>query len=116
VAVVEGVAGWKAAPGQNAKPVEVLHYVNNRVQLSVESPRPTFMVTSEAYYPGWRVWVDGREASLVLTNASFRGLPLEAGRHRIEMVFRPTKLWYGAAISVLGLVALVGAFLKRSAN
>ena len=116
VAVVEGVAGWKGAPGQNAKPVEVLHYVNNRMQLSVESPRPTFMVTSEAYYPGWRVWVDGRETSLVLTNAAFRGLPLAAGRHWIEMVFRPTTIWYGAVISVLGLVALVGAFLKRSAN
>jgi hypothetical protein len=116
VAVVEGVPGWKGSPDEEAKPVEVVQYGNNRVKLRVELTHPVFMSTSEAYYPGWRASVDGREVPLVLTNAAFRGLPLEAGRHRIEMVFRPVTLWYGAAISLLGLAAVLGTFLKGSAN
>ena len=43
-------------------------------------------------------------------NEAFRGVPLAAGRHVIEMTYAPRTLALGKALSVLGLM-LVAAIL-----
>jgi len=55
--------------------VRVIEYTARSVMLESHSPAPAFLVTSEAYYPGWRAFVDGRPERLALTNVAFRGLP-----------------------------------------
>jgi uncharacterized membrane protein YfhO len=86
--------------------------------LDVESPQPAFLVTSEAHYPGWRAFLDGVETPIAMTNAAFRGLPVPAGRHRVEMRFEPAILARAAAVSIAGLALLAAAVLfgdrKRS--
>ena len=64
------------------------------------------LVTSEAWYPGWRAWIDGREHPLMLTNAAFRGLPVPAGRHTVTMRFEPAILWQSGALALAALAAL----------
>jgi hypothetical protein len=87
--------------------VRVAGYGFAHLELDVETPSPAFLVTSETFYPGWRAWVDGREASLRMTNAAFRGLEVDAGHHRVEMRFRPTILYKGAAVSLASLLVAV---------
>lgn len=110
LAVVEGPIEFQngiEGPGGN---VRVIEYEPRRVTLEVESAAPAFLVTSETYYPGWQAFVDGRERPLVLTNVAFRGMPVEAGRHRIEMRFEPSILWRGTVLSAAGWALLVAAF------
>jgi hypothetical protein len=101
------------APRQAGGTVRVAGYGLAHLELDVETPSPAFLVTSETFYPGWRAWVDGREASLRMTNATFRGLEIEGGRHRVEMRFRPTTLYQGAALSLAALI-LAAWFLRPS--
>jgi hypothetical protein len=112
-AVVEGA---EALSGGAEGTVRVLGYSAERVTLESESEARSFLVSSETWYPGWRATVDGRERPLVMTNGAFRGLALEAGRHRIEMRFAPGILWWGAGLSAAGwvLVGLVIGRRKRS--
>jgi Bacterial membrane protein YfhO len=98
-AAVEGLAGGRHAP---ARLLRVTEYSAGRVWVEVEAVGPTFLATSETHYPGWRAFVDGREEKLYYTNGAFRGLPLAAGRHRVEMRFEPAILWRGALLSLLG--------------
>jgi uncharacterized membrane protein YfhO len=119
IAVVEGaVAFSEPARGEPAGTVRVVEYRSPRVVLDVESPQPAFLVTSEAHYPGWRAFLDGVETPIAMTNAAFRGLPVPAGRHRVEMRFEPAILARSAAVSIAGLVLLAAAVLfgdrKRS--
>src|SRR5262249_38011060 len=94
--------------------VSTISYSNRELALDINASGDVFLVTSEAYFPGWRAWIDGRPADLVLTNAAFRGVPIPAGRHHIRMRFSPRVLSYGAALSAATIAALViGCFLRR---
>jgi hypothetical protein len=115
-AVVEGAPRFEdqSAPEDHA-PVRVVLYTPRRVVIETEALHPAFLLTSETYYPGWRAYVDGEEQRLFLTDVAFRGLPVPAGRHRIEMRFGPSALWRGLGISALAGLGLIGvvAFSKR---
>jgi len=109
----EAVAERWSSVGRDVRgampPVSVIEYTNHRVVMESEAPAPAFLVSSDTFYPGWRAFIDGREEPLVLTNAAFRGLPVPAGRHRIEMRFEPAILGYGAAASVAGWLLVLAA-------
>jgi len=114
-AVVEGAVELPATGDSGpAPPVKVLEYGHRQVVLEVDSPAPAFLVSSEVHYPGWRAFVDGREAPLVMTNAAFRGMAAPAGRHRVTMRFTPTLLGYGLALSLAGWGGLAWAVRKRT--
>jgi len=86
--------------------VRIICYEHGLVDLETDATSSQFLVTSEAYYPGWKAWVDGREARLIHTNTGFRGLSVPAGRHTVRMAFQP-RLFYGsAAVSVAGWLIL----------
>jgi uncharacterized membrane protein YfhO len=111
VAVVEGAGPLAGAAGS----VRVEYYSAGRLALETEAAAPSFLVTSESWYPGWRAAIDGREQPLVMTNGAFRGLALPAGRHRVEMRFAPAILWWGAALSAAGCLLMGWALWKRPA-
>ncbi len=114
-AIVEGLPGWgRAAVPHSFPPVRVLRYGLRRVALETESAAPAFLVTSETYYPGWRAWLDGVPRPLYLTNVAFRGLPVPAGRHRVEMYFSPRILPVSAAITLATLALMLLPLAKAS--
>jgi len=50
------------------------------------------LTIAESWYPHWRVWVDGKAATVVRANGALLGVWLAAGKHRVEFCFnRP---WY----------------------
>ncbi len=93
-----------APPGQ----VKVLRYEPRTVLLEVDSPAPAYLVTSEAHYPGWRAFIEGREVPFYYTNVAFRGLPVPAGRHLILMRFSPPLLKRLGALSAAAWLAAAG--------
>ena len=76
-------------------------YEPTRVAISVKTPTATFIVLSDAYYPGWRAQIDSTPATLYETDIAFRGMVVPAGRHQITMQFRPTIFYISAALSII---------------
>lgn len=109
-AVVEGVvpAGEFAAGA-----VRVLEYGPRRIALQVEAPAAAFLATSEADYPGWHAWIDGRPAKRVLTDVAFRGLAVPRGNHVVTMRFDPGILQASAWVSLLAAVTLAAGLFWR---
>jgi hypothetical protein len=91
--------------------VRVLTYENNRVVLEVNTPEAAFLFMSEAYYPGWKAYVDGREEEILRADYVFRAIPVGPGSHRIEVVYQPLSFKVGLAVSLLTIVMLVGVWL-----
>jgi uncharacterized membrane protein YfhO len=64
------------------------------------------LVMSDAYYPGWRIWVDDTEAQLDRANYAFRAVALPAGEHIVRSEFDPVPWHVGLTITLTAMVGL----------
>jgi len=80
---------------------------HNRMQIETDSPRPSILVLSEIYYPGWKVIVDGNNASSYQVDYMLRAVPLPEGKHNVEFFYWPDSLIFGATISIITVVCLL---------
>jgi Bacterial membrane protein YfhO len=87
-----------------SSPARIVHYAPNAVE--VEASRAGLLVLSDAYDPNWTVTLDGSAAVLLRVDTALRGVCLPAGSHRVRFEYRPTLFFVGAAISVVGWLAL----------
>ncbi len=95
--------------------VEFLSETNNRLTLRVETETESILVLNDTYYPGWKVFVNGREKKIIRANYKFRAVAIEKGRHRIEFVYDPISVKLGTGITLAGFagILLAGAFSQR---
>ncbi len=98
-------------PSSDAPPgdARITHCSGSRVTVAADAATPCVLVLADAYYPGWRVQVDGTPAELFPVYTVFRGVVLGPGKHTVEFVFDPLSVRLGLAVSTLAL-ALVGAW------
>jgi hypothetical protein len=71
------------------------------------------VIAGEAYFPGWRAKVDGRSQPIWAADTVLRGVVVPAGRHHIEMVYRPWRFVVGGLLTLLGLAASITLGLRR---
>ena len=89
------------------------------MEVRTSSTAPTFLVTSDAYYPGWRAKIDGLETGLYRADYAIRGVMLPPGEHIVRFDYRPRSFYFGAGVSilsllVLGAIASAGFFYRKS--
>ena len=80
----------------------------DRVELETLTRSPGYVVVTEAWDPGWQASVDGKPADLLNANLLFCAVRVPAGRHRVELVYRPPSAGWGAAATALALVLALG--------
>lgn len=86
----------------------------NRLRVTVETNSQRLLVLGEMYMPGWYAALDGRPVPIYRTNYLFRGIVVPAGKHTIELVYRPLSAIAGAALSlVTALLLIIPASIKR---
>jgi len=64
--------------------VELQRYDDQRVTATVELPAPGWLVLADSYSSLWAARVDGRRVESPPLDLLFRGIPLPAGRHRVD--------------------------------
>jgi hypothetical protein len=80
--------------------------------LEAELASDGYVVLVDGYDPGWKARMDGRRVPLLRANVAFRAVAVPAGRHTIEMAYRPPAALAGLAVSGVTAVALALAFLS----
>jgi hypothetical protein len=128
--ILEGGAAAERSPAREAPvpaselpaepKVAIEAYAPERVELSVQAPRPGWLVLSDLYYPGWIAWVNGAPSPIERANHLFRAVRVGAGSSRVRFEYQPASLRRGALVSLasaLGLAALGlrGARRRRAA-
>ncbi len=78
------------------------------VWAEVEARGETRVALGQFWFPGWRVWLDGKETPVVAEPGRGRLLvTVPAGRHRLEARFGANgSVRWGYAVSLLGVLAL----------
>ncbi len=72
-----------------------------------ETSAEGLLVIASTWYPGVSATVDGDPADVLRANVAFCAVPLPAGRHRVELIYRPHGLAAGLLVTGLSLLALV---------
>lgn len=88
--------------------IKMLSYKPNYLTYESSSSSDEFAVFSEIYYPkGWNAYIDGTLTPHVCVNYVLRGLPLKAGKHKIEFKFEPQVYKTGNNIAIAGSAILL---------
>jgi hypothetical protein len=104
--VEDPLAEVPAGDRQPFTPVRWLSRDPDRPALEVSTRAPGFLVMADTWMPGWSARVDSRPTRIFRGNHAQRVIPLEhAGRHWIELEYRPPGLALGLAITTLSALA-----------
>jgi uncharacterized membrane protein YfhO len=87
--------------------VEIIEYNSERMKIITSLPRPKILVLSEAFYPGWKACLDGKEVRIYQANFAFRAVPLPSGMHTVTFVYDPISFKVGKAITVFTLLSFI---------
>jgi hypothetical protein len=85
---------------------EITSYGSTEVVVRTAADQNTLLLLADAYYPGWKALVDGREEKVYRANYLFRAVPVPAGQHEVRFVFQPESVAVGESISRFTLATL----------
>ena len=106
----------RVAPAGFSSSVRIAGEAADRVRLEVELSTGGHVVLVDTYDPGWRASVDGRPAPLLRANVAFRAVAVPAGRHVVEMVYRPPLALAGLALSGLSFLLILALVVFRRSS
>jgi len=85
-------------------PAQIIENKINSLTIEAEANAPGFLVLSENNYPSWRAFVDGKKAKIYTADYIFRAIPIEKGKHSIELVYDSKPYNIGKTSSILTAV------------
>jgi hypothetical protein len=106
-AVLEAGAVPLDATGQGL--VGSMRYELNRITAAVEDARHGYLVSTDAYYPGWDCFVGGRRVTMERADIVFRAIPVGTGSQPLDLVYRPASFLLGVWITLAGVAASMAA-------
>ena len=107
---VEEDIDWGAEGGYAANAAFEM-YADQEVVVSTQASGDGFLFLSDTYYPGWKAYVDGEEATIYRANYAFRAVPVPAGEHTVVFRFEPESFKWGLRITLGTAGATAVAFL-----
>jgi len=88
------------------KEAEISDYKVDEFTVEAETDRVAFLVITQIWHPGWRIYDGAKELPVYRTDGAFLGTPLGPGRHRLRVVYFPNSIRIGRWIT-LGTIALI---------
>jgi hypothetical protein len=110
--------GWDPEGKSNSCPtggVEVLLYEPERIRLRVDATTSRFLFLGDAYFPGWKAFVDGRPREVLRADYAFRAIAVERGQHIIEFRYEPRSVIIGSVISAGSILLILGSLISALA-
>ncbi len=92
--------------------VRIDEYTPNRVRMKVVSGQAQWLFFSDAFYPGWRAAIDGREVKIFRANYGFRALQVPAGEFSVEWKYDPILFKIGLGVSLLTFMGLMAGLWR----
>jgi uncharacterized membrane protein YfhO len=83
---------------------KILKYSPNEVEIETNRNDSGFLVLADNFYPGWEVYVNGREATVLRVNYNLRGVAVPRGNNRVTFTFDPISFRIGASLTLITLL------------
>lgn len=122
-AIVEGVSSDFAnrinenasTPNSMTGDYELVNANDVKVEV-VDNGAPGLLVVTDQYYPGWRVYVNGKPSKLYAVDGIFRGVFLEKGDSVVEFKYQPLSFTVGSVLSIISLLIIFVSLISKREN
>lgn len=88
--------------------------IGNELTIEANVKDDAILVLTDNFYPGWRAYVDGKETEIIRANYAFRAIYLPKGVHTVKFIYAPNSFKYGAYVTLLGIIILLGLYIFYS--
>jgi len=75
--------------------VKVEEYLPQEIIIRAKLDIPGLLVLTDAYYPGWKAYVDDTEQKIYRAYYVFKAVPLKKGEHMVRFVYEPISFKLG---------------------
>jgi hypothetical protein len=101
--------GYRAPtePGYSENEAEILEDTPNKITIITKAREDKFLVLSDTYNSYWKASIDQKPSPILKVNYGLRGLYVPKGNHRIEFSFHYTPFYYGLAVTLITLLAVL---------
>jgi Bacterial membrane protein YfhO len=90
---------------------KITSYKLNEIRLDVSMPKSGYLVVSEMFYPGWNVYIAGKQGKILRADWNLRAIPLEQGTQPVVLRYEPSGFQKGFWISSIASVLCVAGFI-----
>jgi hypothetical protein len=91
--------------------------VQNGYQEYIVSNGPGIFVLKQSFYPGWEVFIDGKEEKIFRANINQTAVVIPEGNHKVVFQYKPSSYSLGRTISICSFtVWAIFLFLFRYKN
>ena len=91
----------------------IISYQPTNVKIEVQGDGG-FLVLSDPYYPGWRAYVNGKNAEILKANYTFRAVQIPKGKCLVEFSYRPMPFYLGIVLAWSAFMCLCGALFMKN--
>jgi len=94
--------------------ISFLAYRANYMKIDVETTENAVFILSDAYYPGWKAYLDNRQVEIYPAFCALRAVFLPKGRHELVFCYRPWTFSLGAILTFLSIIFLGYMYFSNS--
>jgi len=110
--VISGPADVPPVVGDGDGEATPIAYAPTETAWNVVTGAGGYLVNTDAYYPGWRAYVDDRPAALYRANVAFRAVLVPPGQHTVTFRYEPRSMRVAFAVSALAACLIVGMLMR----
>lgn len=85
----------------------ITHYDNNKVVIDLSTKQTGYLLLMDSYFPGWKVFIDGKESEILQADHIYRAVKVPPGDHVVRFIFDPPLFKVGLIITLLGFIGLI---------
>jgi len=100
-------------PSQTSMPELSASYSAHHIKVDISAKVPATVVIAQSFYRPWVAYLDGSPARIWRANFAFQALPVPAGSHVIELVYRDWRFIQGMCVSIVVFLWLAASSLRR---
>ncbi len=94
--------------------VTFVDYRENYTKIEVETSENGVFILSDAYYPGWKAYLNKKQLKIYSAFGALRAVFLPKGRHELEFRYRPWTFYLGAVLTLITLIFLGYVYFSKS--
>lgn len=107
--------GFDASKDTKLGEVKLKSYLPNEISINVTTDVNKLLFLSDAYYPGWKAYVNEKEVKIYRADYAFRAVVVPPGHSLIKFTYDPLsfKIGYISSFVSIGLLVILLAVKKR---